>query len=193
MRRRSSIPVSLKTFLLLSMIVVGLLGCPPRQTPNYRTPVTSPPAQPSPTKQPGPGWVEWNSDAWGFRMLIPRNFQMKAAALGNWGGFHGSVHPVDLYGLGWLNHYPALPVMQAFAIKRIGIPGNKWTLIGQGQNKKGWKWFKTYRAVKGKKFAYAILGHGPRGAYILYLTTTPANRLIFNARYVKWYNSVTLY
>ncbi len=176
----------LKALLLFSIILLGQGGCPPQHV-KRDAPVTTPP------KKRIDGWVEWKSDAYGFRMVIPRVMKMKARGRGNWGGFHGVLKPIDLYGLAWLKHFPKPGVMKNFAVKHIGIPANKWRLIHQGTNKHGFKWFKTFRATEKGKFAYILLGHGPKGAYILHLTTTPANQLLFNAQYVKWYMSIRLF
>lgn len=138
-------------------------------------------------------WVEWRSDDFGFQMTIPPKMKMTAAALGEWGGMRGELPPVQLAGLAKLNSFPELPAMQAFAIAQLGIPAAAWTLLDQAENQRGWKWFKTYRAVNKGRFVYALLGHGPRGAYVVYLSTTPANRALFNAAYVKWYESLTVF
>jgi hypothetical protein len=139
------------------------------------------------------GWKEFKSDEFGFKMMIPEKMEMKAGAFGDWGGFHGVLGPVNLYGLARKDHHPDVKLMQAFAIKHTGIPALAWKMIHEGKDANGWTWFKTYRAMAKGKFVYAVLGHGPKGAYILVLTTTPANRIIFDKAYKRWYGSVTLF
>ena len=140
------------------------------------------------------GWKEWKSDKYGFKMQIPKTTLMKAKAFGDgWAGFHGKFEMVNIYGITKQEAFPDLQKMQQFGIKHTGIPAPKWKLIAQGKKKNGWKWYKTYKAEKAGKVVFASLAHGPKGAYIVILSTTPADFAKRKAGYVHWYQSIKAY
>lgn len=136
-------------------------------------------------------WVEWKAEKFGYRMEIPKAMVMKAKDFGDgWGGYHGTLGPVHIYGVAKLGAHPDLKDMQAFGIKLTGIPAGKWTLVNQGTGRNGFTWHKTYRAKKAGKVVFAALAHAPKGAYVVVLATNPANFQARKAAYRKWYGSI---
>ncbi len=138
-------------------------------------------------------WKEVKSDEFGFRMLIPPKMKMVGKDAGDWGGLFGVLGPVKIYGLARVGAHPSEANMKAFAAGHVAIPFDKWKLVHQVENKHGWTWAKTYRAEVAGRVVFAVLGHGPRGAYLIYLATTPANLKLFKLAYLKWYTNVHVF
>ena len=68
-----------------------------------------------------------------------------------------------------------------------------WKMVDDKTDDRGWKWRKTYRAHLGNHLVYVIMGHGEKGAYLIYLKTTWGSRIIANKHYIRWYQSVSLF
>jgi len=138
-------------------------------------------------------WKELSNDKFGFRMLIPPKMKMVGKDAGDWGGMFGVLGPVKIYGLARLGAHPDENAMKAFAAGHVAIPFDKWRLLNETKNKRGWTWAKTYRAEVAGRVVFAILGHGPKGAYLIYLATTPASLKLFKLAYLKWYVNVRVF
>ena len=57
---------------------------------------------------------------------------------------------------------------------------------------RGWGRYRTFRATSGSKLVFGGYGVGPKGNYLLYLETTPADYNEHKADYDKWYESIRL-
>jgi hypothetical protein len=138
-------------------------------------------------------WKEMSNDKFGIRMLVPPKMKMIGKDAGDWGGLFGVLGPVKIYGLARIGAFPDEAKMKIFAASHVAIPWDKWQLIKEAKNKRGWTWAKTYRAEVAGRVVFAILGHGPKGAYLIYLGTTPANLKLFKLAYLKWYLNVRVF
>jgi hypothetical protein len=127
-------------------------------------------------------------------MLVPSMMKLAAKDFGKgWGGLYGALKPVEMSVVAQLGNFPADTDMEAFAVIVTEIPANAWTLVDKGENQGGWKWWKTYHATDGKLSVFAVLGHGPKGSYIVFLKTTNADLQANQAAYAKWYANIVLY
>lgn len=138
-------------------------------------------------------WKEISNDKFGFRMLIPPEMKMVGKDAGDWGGLFGVVGPVKISVLARADAHPDEDAMKVFAASHVAIPFDKWKLINSTRNERGWTWARTYRAGVADRVVFAILGHGPKGAYLIYLSTTPANLKLFKLAYLKWYANVRVF
>jgi hypothetical protein len=138
-------------------------------------------------------WTELGSDEFGFSMLVPAKMKTARKDTGEWGGLFGVLGAVKIYGLARLGAFPNEATMGAFAAGHVAIPFDKWQLINDMRDKRGWTWAKTYRAELAGRVVFSIIGHGPRGAYVIYLATTPASLKQHKLAYLKWYANVKVF
>jgi len=138
-------------------------------------------------------WRVEKSDEYGIGMLVPSDMKMAAKADGKWAGFYGKLGVVEIFGLVNKGTFSKDEEIGEFAIKISGVPANAWKEVDKGQNAAGWKWWRTFQATDGKNLVYALYGHGPKGSYLIFLSTTVADYTANKAAYLKWYNSITLY
>lgn len=160
--------------LLTALLAVPALAKPPAPKP---APVT---------------WKDFDSEKFGFSMRVPETMTIDAGALGEWGGLHGQLDFINLWGLAKLDSFPKVEEMRQFVIAQSKIPAIAWKKIDSGKDVRGFTWFETWQAGNAKAVAYAIIGHGPKGAYALFLLTTPLSVAVSAKEYVAWYNSVQL-
>ena len=139
------------------------------------------------------GWVEYESKAYGFSMLVPAGTSTKETEwAGGWGGLTAVSDGVKLFGLAKLGAPATDDEIEKFAIQTIGIPASAWTQIDQGRDKYGWGRYRTFQATQGSKLVFGGYGVGRKGNYLLYLETTPADFKEYRADYDKWYASIRL-
>jgi hypothetical protein len=119
--------------------------------------------------------------------------KMAGKEAGEWSGLFGILGAVKIYGLARLDAFPNEAAMGAFAAGQVAIPFDKWQLVNDMRDKRGWTWAKTYRAELAGRVVFAIIGHGPRGAYVIYLATTPASLKQRKLAYLKWYANVKVF
>jgi hypothetical protein len=139
------------------------------------------------------GWKLYEAKAYGFSMLIPDGTTVREREWpGGWGGIDAQHEGVRLYGLAKLGPAASDDEIEKFAVGMVGIPRGEWTVVDRGTMKKGWIRYHTVRATKGSKLVFGGYGVGPRGSYLLYLETTPADFREHEADYQKWYASIEL-
>jgi hypothetical protein len=139
------------------------------------------------------GWKLYEAKAYGFSMLIPEGTMVREREWsGGWGGIYAQHEGVRLYGLAKLGTKASDDEIEKFAVDVVGIPREAWTLIDAGKMKKGWIRYHTVKAMKGSKLVFGGYGVGPKGSYLLYLETTPADFREHEADYEKWYASIEL-
>ena len=137
------------------------------------------------------GWVEYESKHYGFSMLVPAGTPTKETEwAGGWGGLTAVHDGVKLFGLAKLGARATDDEIEKFAVQTIGIPASAWTQIDQGRDKNGWSRYRTFQATQGSKLVFGAYGVGPKGNYLLYLETTPADFKVYRADYDKWYASI---
>ena len=138
-------------------------------------------------------WQNYSATEYGFSMLLPPGVTTKEREWsGGWAGIEAQVESVKLYGLAKLGTQATNAEIEKFAIQTIGIPASAWTQVDQGINQRGWSRYYTFRATQGSKLVFGGYGVGPKGSYLLYLETTPADFAEYRADYEKWYASVIL-
>ena len=138
-------------------------------------------------------WTQYQAKEYGFSMLVPPGTQIRTREYGGgWGGLNATVEGVRLFGLAKLGAGESDEAIEKFAVQTIGIPASAWTQIDKGANKNGWTRYRSFQATSGSKLVFGGYGVGPRGNYLLYLETTPADFKEHRADYDKWYNSIRL-
>lgn len=138
-------------------------------------------------------WVTYKSADYGFEMLVPKGTKVKEQEKeGGWGKLvakHGADMVVAYAKLG---KESSAEDIEAFGLKVVKIPEDKWELLDEGKNNKGWKWYKTYVAKKGKKVYFVGYGSGPKGSYLMFLRTTAKELKANEKDYQNWYESIKL-
>ncbi len=139
------------------------------------------------------GWKTYTAKEYGFSMLVPEGTEMKEKEWSDgWGGLYAEFEGVKLWGLAKLGEKATDEEIEKFAVKLVGVPSDKWTVIDSGKNKGGWIRYHTVKATKGSKLMFGGYGVGPKGSYLLYMETTTADFAENKADYEKWYASVVL-
>jgi hypothetical protein len=140
------------------------------------------------------GWSVFRSDRFGFAMLVPPNSTWAAKDFGGgWGGIFTKTGVTEFTGLVKLGEYASPAELEGAAVKVTGVPGAAWKKVDEGQNKAGWKWWRSYEATGNGKVLLAVIGTGPKGSYLLFLGTTAADLAANRALYREWYNKLTVY
>lgn len=136
-------------------------------------------------------WTVYQSKSYGFSMLVPAGTAVKEREWGGgWGGLNANHEGVKLYGLAKRGAAETDEAIEKFAVKEIGIPASAWTQVDKGTDKQGFKRYRTFQATQGSKLVFGGYGVGPKGNYLLYLETTPADFKEHRADYDKWYESI---
>jgi hypothetical protein len=138
-------------------------------------------------------WKHYDAPSYGFSMLVPAGVAVREREWGGgWGGINANHEGVKLFGLAKLGAQATDAEIEAFAVRTIGIPAGAWTMIDAGTNQRGWGRYKTFRATSGGRLYFGGYGVGPKGNYLLYLETTPADYNDHQSDYNKWYESIRL-
>ena len=139
-------------------------------------------------------WSKYESDEYGFSMLVPEGtkFVEKEAADG-WGFLYAESEGVEFYALAKLGTQATAEEIEKVGIKVSGIPEKYWKVIDKGEKKGAWKWWQTVEASDGHNLVFAGYGTGPKGSYLCFVKTTETDYNENKADYRKWYDSVTLY
>jgi hypothetical protein len=139
-------------------------------------------------------WAVFKSDKFGFAMLVPPGTQWAAKDYGKgWGGIHTKTGITEFVGIAKLKEYASPAELEASAVLLTGVPAKAWKKVGEGTNRNGWKWFRTYEATGNGKVLLTVLGTGPKGSYVLFLGTTAADVAANKPLYLKWYDSLTVF
>ena len=139
------------------------------------------------------GWVKYESKPYGFSMLIPAGTAVKETEQGGeWGGLTAVREGVKLSGLAKLGAKETDEAIEKYAISKIGIPASAWTKVDEGTDANGWSRYRVFKATQGAKLVFGAYGVGPKGNYLLYLETTPADYDAHKDEYDKWYESISV-
>jgi hypothetical protein len=142
------------------------------------------------------GWSVFKSDRFGFAMLVAPGTQWQARDNGNgWGGIHATKGVLEFAGIVRLGYQATPRELEQFAVAVTKIPAKAWKRTDSGQNAAGWNWWKTFEAHNNSRnrVAFAVLGTGRKGSYILVLETDRNDFAAHRDLYNQWYRSLTLY
>jgi hypothetical protein len=136
-------------------------------------------------------WKQYHAKEYGYSMLIPSGAAIaERERAGGWGGFAATFEGVKVHGLAKLGPGESDADIERYAVRVIGIPASQWTLIDSGGNQRGWGRFKTFRATSGPNLYFGGYGVGPKGNYLIYVETTPADYEEHKADFNRWYESI---
>lgn len=140
------------------------------------------------------GWSVYRSEDYGFEMLVPTEMELKEKEwTGGWAGFEGEYQGMRLYAIAKQEEATAEEI-EKFGVEVSKIGEDHWSLIDEGEeDENGWDWYRAYKASHDGKVAYAGLGVGPRGSYLLMITTSELDDLVYSSDYGKWYQSLKVF
>lgn len=140
------------------------------------------------------GWTTYRSKEYGFEMLTPKKAKfVEKEWTGGWAGFEGTYQGVKLYALG-KKEEATVEEIEKFGVKVTKIGEDHWTLIDEGEeDENGWTWFRAYRATHEGKVAYAGIGVGPKGSYLLVLETSTLDDEVYGDYYSDWYQTLKVF
>jgi hypothetical protein len=73
------------------------------------------------------------------------------------------------------------------------MPARNWVRLDARQDIKGFNWLETWKAMGPRISHFAIIGHGPQGAYMILLRTNNANFTRNLKAYKRWYASIRVF
>jgi hypothetical protein len=92
---------------------------------------------------------------------------------------------------------PAQPIdrIRQYAVGVSGISGEHWTRAGDParHTEAGFEWVESWTASDGTGLIVAILGHGPRGNYAIFVTTTVKEYETAQPQFVQWAASINVF
>jgi hypothetical protein len=140
------------------------------------------------------GWAVFTSERFGFSMFMPPGMRWEARDIGDgWGGLRARKGVMDVGALVKVGAAGSAQELEALAVATTRIPAANWTMTDQGAGRRGWDWWRTYKAQKDEgRVLFVTLGTGGRGSYIFFMETGQAEFTAHYALYEQWYQSLTL-
>jgi hypothetical protein len=139
------------------------------------------------------GWETYRAEKYGFTMLAPPKAVFVEKELGGgWGALVAVHEGITVTAIGKLGEAATPEEIQKFGVEFTKIDAAHWKLIHKGKHRKGWKWFRTVRAKHEGNVLFGGYGVGPKGNYLMLLSTTVADFKAHKADYKKWYRSIVL-
>lgn len=151
----------------------------------------------APASGPSDAWTAYRNEDLGFQMLVPASARpVTQVGADGWGsvtfraGTTTTVSAVALMG-------PARPIdrIREYAVGVSGIPADYWRRASDPARApaSGFLMVESWTASDGKGLVIAMLGHGPRGNYAIFVTTTVEEYKKAQARFVQWAGSVKVF
>ena len=142
-------------------------------------------------------WTEYRNQDLGFQMLVPSGARpVTQVGTDGWGsisfkaGTATTVSAVAKMG-------PAQPIdrIREYAVGVSGIPVEHWTRAGDPARDPGagFESVESWTASDGKGLVVAVLGHGPRGNYVIFVTTTVKEYKKAHSQFVRWAASIKVF
>jgi hypothetical protein len=105
----------------------------------------------------------------------------------------GSVAAVAaVVGLG-----PQQPIdrLREYGVSVTRVPAGDWTRVGDPMRDTpaGFSYAESWTASDGKGLLIAILGHGPRGSYVIFVTTSINEYKKAQPEFMRWAESVKVF
>lgn len=99
-----------------------------------------------------------------------------------------------MYVLVLLNKFPDSASMQDSLVQLSGVPMTTWTLADSSEaDSRGWTWRKEYQALgNNNTVAYAILGQGALGSYIVMYFTSQSDITAYADDFQTWKNTISV-
>jgi hypothetical protein len=142
-------------------------------------------------------WTEYRNEELGFRMLVPPGAKpVTQLAADGWGQISfraGSTTSVTaLVKMG-----PPAPVdrIRQYASGVAGLTADHWTRLGDParDTAAGFTWVEAWTATDGNTLIVAILAHGPRGNYVVFVTTTVKEYQKAQSQFTAWASSINVF
>ena len=142
-------------------------------------------------------WTEYRNQDLGFRMLVPPGAKpVTQLAPEGWGQISfkaGSATTIRaLVKMG-----PAVPVdrIRQYASGVAGLSADHWTRVGDPSRDAaaGFTWVEAWTASDGNTLIVAILAHGPRGNYVIFVTTTVKEYQKAQSQFTLWASSINVF
>ena len=142
-------------------------------------------------------WTEYRNQELGFRMLVPPGVQpVTQLAPDGWGSISfkaGSATTVSAV----VKMGPAVPVdrIRQYAAGVAGLSADHWTRVGDPARDAaaGFTWVEAWTASDGNTLIVAILGHGSRGNYVIFVTTTVKQYQKAQPQFAAWASSIRVF
>lgn len=142
-------------------------------------------------------WTEYRNQDLGFQMLVPSGAKpVTKVGTDGWGSISfkaGTATTVSAV----VRMGPAQPIdlIREYAAGASGISADHWTRVGDPARDTGagFEWVESWSASDGKGLVLAILGHGPRGNYVIFVTTTVKEYKKAQSQFGRWAASIRVF
>ncbi len=104
----------------------------------------------------------------------------------------GNFNTMNILVLG--GQFPSVDSMQNSLASLSAVPFASWTLADSADNDaRGWTWRREYRAEgPGGSVAYAVIGQGAFGSYIVFFLTGSGDYLANSADFTTWRSTIAV-
>jgi hypothetical protein len=143
-----------------------------------------------------PPWIEYRNEELGVQMLVPPGVKPVTQI----GGASGSVlfragkatTVAAVVGIG-----PQQPIdrLREYGVSVTRVPAGDWTRVGDPMRDTpaGFSYAESWTASDGKGLLIAILGHGPRGSYVIFVITSVDEYKKGQPEFVRWAESIKVF
>jgi hypothetical protein len=148
------------------------------------------------------GWQVFRSEKFGFAMLVSPGTQWAARSFGSWGGIAAETGFVKFFALVSVGEWAGAEQLEKAIVGLTKLPPLAWSMVDRHENhragtslyRNGWRKWRTYLAKDGRGgMLYAVMGHGQRGSYLLFLETTEGDYAAHETLYQQWYATLTVF
>lgn len=140
-------------------------------------------------------WTEFKSDDFGFTMLAPEGVKPEAHDYGHgWGGVHFAAgEHTEVLAIAHKGADVGPDAVREFAVEAAEVAADHWTKGESGKDVDGFKWIESWTASDDKHFVVAVLGAGPKGNYVIFVTSTHAEYDAAKADFEKFFKSIKVF
>jgi hypothetical protein len=141
-------------------------------------------------------WVEYRNVDLGFQMLVPAGVKPVTQS----GGASGSVSfragkATTVTAIASIGPQQPIDRLREYGVAVTGIPADVWKRVGDPMRDTpaGFSYAESWTASDGKGLLIAILGHGPRGSYVIFVITTVEAYKKAQPEFMGWAESIKVF
>jgi hypothetical protein len=141
-------------------------------------------------------WIEYRNEELGFQMLVPSGVKPAIQS----GGGSGSVlfragKATTVAAVASIGPQQPIDRLREYGVAVTGVSVGQWTRMGDPlrDTPAGFSYVESWTASDGKGLLIAILGHGPRGSYVIFVTTTVDTYKKAQPEFVAWAQSIKVF
>ncbi len=143
-----------------------------------------------------PRWIEYRNEELGFQMLVPPG----AKPVTQSSGASSSVSfragkATTVAAIASIGPQQPIDRLREYGVAVTGIPAEHWKRVSDPMRDTpaGFSSVESWTASDGKGLLIAILGHGPRGSYVIFVITSVDEYKKAQPEFVRWAESIKVF